>query len=173
MRHGRGGRTTDRLPKAIDSVFLSPVTDRARNSPQSYDWKTNPGTNKPESKREGGKEKGKKRHARARHIQKPQSLSVSLFFDVATCFGKASKMEKCLRFLGFFFFFCFFFQSFLVGKVILMPNRLSIAPCCPGPPCARGCGVTCAWGCCGGTSSTPFTAHHAFTLVQPGLIGFI
>lgn len=91
---------TDRLPKAIDSVFLSHVTDRARNSPQGYDWKQTPEQTNPNA-REKGKEKGNKRHARALHIQKPQLLS--LFFNIAISFSQASKMEECL-WVGFFFF---------------------------------------------------------------------
>lgn len=84
---------TDRLPKAIDSVFLSPATDRVRNSPQGYDWKQTPRTNKPQSKKRGKKKARKDTHE---HATARTPLLISLFFHVATCFGKASKMEKCL-----------------------------------------------------------------------------
>lgn len=90
---------TDRLPKATDSVFLSLVTDCARNSPQGYDWKQTPEQTNPNA-REKGKERGNKRHARAFHIQKLQLLS--LFFDTATSFGKAREMEECLCIVFFF-----------------------------------------------------------------------
>jgi len=141
---------TDRLPKAIDSVFLSPVTDRARNSPQGYDWKQTPERTNPKA-REKGRETGKKKHAQALHIQKPQLLSVSLFSTSQHVLVKPAKWRNV-------FGFCFL--VFPCRKSDVNAKWTRLLPTLPRPsPCPwsrrDGClSPACAWGCCSCTIRT-------------------
>lgn len=88
-------------------------------------WEANPKRTNPKAReRRGRGRKDTHEHSTARS---PPLLSVSLFFHVVTHFGKASKMEKCLR-----------FWSFLAGKVTTHGNTRRALT---WPPRSRGRGV--------------------------------
>lgn len=114
---------------------------------------TNPRTNKPKCKREGERKGQQKTRTSTRHPEAPVSLS--LFLTLQQVLVKPAKWRNVFG-LGFFSLFNFL-GSFLTGKVT-MPKGLGLSPRFPGPPHARGRGVTAA--CPQPVPGDAVAAHH-------------
>lgn len=124
---------TDRLPKAIDSVFLSPATDRARNSPQGYDWKQTPERTNPKAR---GGERKRQETTRTSTPQPEPHFSSGSFSTSQHVLVKPAKWRNV-----FVYFILFWVFPCWKGDVSAKRTRPSV--CCPGPPRAQGVTAAC------------------------------